>query len=106
MSDVIRDFKKFTFKRIHQAIKDDPSESRRAWLLKVLSYEGKVWFWEEGYHGEEIHTQEFCDTKANYIHLKNPLKNLPFGPTLRYSKFQKPHLQPLSYVFEILKALI
>ncbi len=29
--------------------------------------------WEEGYHGEEIITQEFYKTKVNYIH-QNPVR--------------------------------
>ena len=40
------------------------------WLLKKDDH---VWFWEEGYHGEEITTKAFFDTKANYIHL-NPVR--------------------------------
>ena len=73
LSDIIRDFKKYTSKRIYKAIKESMQESRRAWLLKVLSYEGKIWFWEEGYHGEEIYSMEFFETKLNYIHL-NPVR--------------------------------
>jgi putative transposase len=33
----------------------------------------KIWFWEEGYHGEEIWTKEFFETKLNYIH-DNPVR--------------------------------
>ena len=38
-----------------------------------MSYEDKIWFWEEGYHGEEIYSQEFFDIKMNYIH-QNPVR--------------------------------
>jgi REP element-mobilizing transposase RayT len=72
LSDIIRDFKKHTSKAIYRAINDNIHESRRNWLLKVLSFEEKIWFWEEGYHGEEIISQEFFDSKLNYIHL-NPV---------------------------------
>lgn len=73
LSDIIRDFKKFTSKAIYKAIETNPQESRKDWLLQVLSYEEKIWFWEEGYHGEEIYSQEFFDTKMNYIH-QNPVR--------------------------------
>ena len=40
------------------------------WLLKK---EDHIWFWEEGYHGEEIRSREFFNSKVNYIHL-NPVR--------------------------------
>jgi len=73
LSDVIRDLKKFTSKRIYRAIAENPSESRKEWLLKVLSHNGSIWFWEEGYHGEEIFDMAFYDSKVNYIH-QNPVR--------------------------------
>lgn len=73
LSDIIRDFKKFTSKSIYKAIEENPKESRKKWLLKVLKYDDKIWFWEEGYHGEEIFTKEFFDVKLNYIHM-NPVR--------------------------------
>lgn len=73
LSDIIRDFKKFTSKAIFKAIEENPHESRKSWLLKVLNFEGRTWFWNEGYHGEEIYSQDFFDTKLDYIH-KNPVK--------------------------------
>jgi putative transposase len=73
LSDVIRDLKKFTAKAIYKAIESNPKESRRGWLLRVLSHNGKIWLWEEGYHGEEITSQNFFDTKLRYLH-QNPVK--------------------------------
>ena len=73
LSDIIRDFKKHTSKSIYNAIKENIQESRKNWLLKVLSHDGKIWFWEEGYHGEEIISMEFFESKLNYIHL-NPVR--------------------------------
>jgi putative transposase len=40
------------------------------WLLKKDDH---IWFWEEGYHGEEIFTEGFFNSKLNYIHL-NPVR--------------------------------
>ncbi|NBW37996.1 MAG: transposase [Cytophagia bacterium] len=73
LSDIIRDFKKFTSSRIVEAIKDNPKESRKGWLLWLLKKEDKVIFWQEGYHGEEIITQAFFDSKLTYIHM-NPVR--------------------------------
>jgi putative transposase len=72
LSDVIRDFKKHTSKKIFEAITNNESESRKRWLRWLLSKEGHIWFWEEGYHGVEITSKDFCDSKVNYIHM-NPV---------------------------------
>ena len=73
LSDIIRDFKKFTSKAIYRAIEQNARESRKEWLLKVLKYNGKIWFWKEGYHGEEILNRNFYESKVNYIHM-NPVR--------------------------------
>jgi len=73
LSDIIRDLKKFTAKRIIEAIQNNESESRKKWLLWLSRKEGHICFWEEGYHGEEIITKKFLDSKINYIHL-NPFR--------------------------------
>lgn len=73
LSDIIRDFKKFTSKEIVKSIHQNPKESRKEWLSFLLSKEEKIWFWEESYHGEEIFTKDFFDTKLNYTHL-NPVR--------------------------------
>lgn len=73
LQDVIRDFKKHTAKKILQAIEVSEKESRKRWLLWLLKKEEQIWFWESGYHGEEITTKEFFDSKVNYIH-KNPVR--------------------------------
>ncbi|HSI75294.1 MAG TPA: transposase [Lunatimonas sp.] len=73
LSNIIRDFKKFTAKAIVKAIETNPVESRKHWILWLLKKDGHIWFWEEGYHGEEIYTKPFLETKINYIH-QNPVK--------------------------------
>ncbi|MDX2190307.1 MAG: transposase [Bacteroidota bacterium] len=73
LSDTIRDFKKFTASKIVKAIAENEKESRKNWLLWLLKKDGHVWFWAEGYHGEEIFTKDFFDTKRNYIH-QNPVR--------------------------------
>lgn len=73
LSDIIRDLKKFTSRKIFEAIKENNFESRKKWLLWLLQKDGKIWFWEEGYHAELIYSEKFYDTKVNYIH-SNPVK--------------------------------
>ena len=73
LSDIIRDFKKHTSKKIIEAIELNQKESRQKWLLWLLKKDGHIWFWQEGYHGEEIQTEEFLKSKIEYIHL-NPVR--------------------------------
>ena len=73
LSDIIRDFKKYTAAKIIEAIKNNPQESRKRWLLWLLANEEKIVFWQEGYHGEEIISKNFLESKVNYIH-NNPVR--------------------------------
>ena len=79
LSDVIRDFKKFTSKKIIQIIKEEP-ESRREWMLAYfekacehLKREQQYKVWQNGYHAEHIYSNSFIKQKINYIH-DNPVK--------------------------------
>jgi len=73
LSDIIRDFKKFTAKEIVKSILQNLKESRREWLSFLLTKDDKIWFWEESYNGEKIFTKYFFDTKLKYINL-NPVR--------------------------------
>ena len=73
LSDIIRDFKKFTSSKLVEAIETNQKESRRNWLLWLLKKDDKIWFGEEGYHGVEITSLDFFETKLDYIHL-NPVR--------------------------------
>ena len=79
MSDILRDFKKFTSKALIQVIQETP-ESRRDWMLNLFWYAGKnnnkIRFykvWQDGNDAKEIHTTSFLDEKINYIHY-NPVR--------------------------------
>lgn len=78
LSDTIRDFKKFTAKRILKQIQEEP-ESRREWMLNLFGYAGKqskghttYKFWQAGSHAIEVCSPEFTWDKVNYIH-NNPV---------------------------------
>ena len=76
----MRDFKKFTSKKIIQTIIDEP-ESRREWMLDYfqkscehLKREQQHKVWQDGYHAEIVETNWFIKQKVNYIH-NNPVKD-------------------------------
>jgi REP element-mobilizing transposase RayT len=80
LSDVMRDFKKHTSKKIIKTIIDEP-ESRREWLLAYfqqvcehLKRGQKYKVWQDGYHAEIVETNWFTKQKVNYIH-NNPVKD-------------------------------
>lgn len=81
LSEILRDFKKFTSKAIIEQIVNEP-ESRRDWMLVYFRKEGKdrkgitnYKFWQDGSHPEEISSNKFFDEKLDYIH-NNPVKEL------------------------------
>ncbi|MEN9337402.1 MAG: hypothetical protein RLZZ500_2389, partial [Bacteroidota bacterium] len=79
LSDLIRDFKKFTAKTILEKIQSEP-ESRREWMLERFklaieshSRNKKFQFWQLGNHAEEIYSEKFMWSKIDYIHF-NPVR--------------------------------
>jgi REP element-mobilizing transposase RayT len=81
LSDILRDFKKFTSKAIvRQVLNED--ESRRDWMLGYFSKAGEnlkgitnYKFWQDGNHAEVISSNRFFDEKLEYIH-NNPVEEL------------------------------
>lgn len=79
LSDLIRDFKKFTARTILNEIQTSP-ESRREWMLERFkkatethSRNKNYQFWQYGNHAEEVFTLKFLWSKIDYIHL-NPVR--------------------------------
>ena len=80
ISDVLRDFKKFTNKRIITAIQENPQESRKEWILDRCWFRGandlkikNFKFWQDGCYIETICKYDFYRQKLDYIHL-NPVR--------------------------------
>jgi REP element-mobilizing transposase RayT len=80
LSDVMRDFKKFTSKKIIQTILEE-HESRREWMLDFfqkscdhLKKNQQYKVWQNGYHAEHIFSNKFIKQKLDYIHF-NPVKD-------------------------------
>lgn len=78
LADVMRDFKKFTSKKIIASIIEEP-ESRKEWLLQFfhdacghLKRPQQYKVWQDGYHAEIVQSNWFIKQKAEYIH-NNPV---------------------------------
>ena len=79
LSDILRDFKKFTSKEVVDTIRKI-QESRQDWLLNLFWYAGKndkkikyYKVWQSGDEAKEIDTNVFLDQKMEYIH-NNPVR--------------------------------
>ena len=80
LSNIVRDFKKFTSKRIIEKIINEP-ESCREWMLDYFSKacshlkrDQQYKVWQNGYHAEICYSSKFIKQKLNYIH-NNPVQD-------------------------------
>jgi putative transposase len=80
LSDIVRDFKKFTARRVFEAIATNPQESRRQWLEWCLRKQGEfnpkntfIQLWQNHSHGVELRSEAMTRQKLNYIH-QNPVR--------------------------------
>jgi len=80
LSDILRDFKKYTARTILGKIQTE-NESRKEWMLerfkeatKTHSRNINYQFWRYGNHPEEVYSEKFLWCKLDYIHM-NPVKN-------------------------------
>ncbi|MGI4729399.1 MAG: transposase [Janthinobacterium lividum] len=78
LTDIMRDFKKFTSKKVVATIQEI-SESRKEWLLDKFAFAGKVnpknkdyKFWQDGLHAIELESNLFIEQKLDYLH-NNPV---------------------------------
>jgi putative transposase len=81
LSDILRDFKKFTSKALVKQIEAEP-ESRREWMLALFSKAGEPLkrikdykFWQDGNQAKEIYGHQFLCEKLEYIH-NNPVEEM------------------------------
>lgn len=79
LSDIIRDFKKYTSKRILYQI-ENGQESRREWLLRKFEFAGRrikrnqqYKLWKDDNHAVLLDNNDMIDQRINYIH-NNPVK--------------------------------
>jgi REP element-mobilizing transposase RayT len=79
LSDILRDFKKFTSKQVLAAIRAHKGESRRDWMLRIFQQAGEVnsrnkcfQFWQQDNGPKECFSLAFTAQKIDYIH-NNPV---------------------------------
>ncbi len=80
-SDLIRDFKGFTSRKMIKSIQENPQESRKEWLLWMFQQAGKrnsnvqeFQFWQQNNQPIEIWSLNVFEQKLNYVH-ENPVKS-------------------------------
>nr|WP_319397827.1 transposase [uncultured Carboxylicivirga sp.] len=98
LSDLIRDFKQFTAKKLLKLI-EEGKESRREWMLYRFQYAGKYdnrirkyRFWQDKSHPVLMDSNTKLNQRLNYIH-NNPVKagwvlnpeDYPYSSAVNYS---------------------
>jgi REP element-mobilizing transposase RayT len=80
LSDILRDFKKYTSKKITDAI-EESSESRKNWMLRLFMHaakrqnkKGDYQVWTHENHAIQLYSNNVIQEKVDYIHL-NPVRN-------------------------------
>lgn len=107
MSDILRDFKKFTAKAIIQQIKDG-HESRREWMLQQFSdacshlKRGQHYkVWQDSNQAKVIYTSNFFYEKLTYIH-NNPVVEMLVGKPEEYMFSSARNYAGLDFLLEII----
>ncbi len=79
-SEVLRDFKSHTSKKIIGMIEESETASRKEWLLYMFEFFGKKQihnkkhpFWQQNNHAFDLFSNKFNDQKVNYRH-NNPVE--------------------------------
>jgi REP element-mobilizing transposase RayT len=80
LSELIRDLKKYTSKKILNAIDSNKKESRSEWLGLIFKYHAKYnrrtdrkQFWTHENHAVELDSNHLINSRINYIH-ENPVR--------------------------------
>ncbi len=80
LSDLLRDFKKYTSSKIVEAIEQNDRESRKGWMLWIFRSAGKHnnrnevhQFWQQSNHPIECSDANFLDSRMKYLH-ENPVR--------------------------------
>lgn len=80
MEDIMRDMKRHTSKTLLDAIKNNPTENRREWMMWMFERAGKrnpnnehYQFWQQNNKPIELSNPEMTRQKLNYLH-ENPVE--------------------------------
>ena len=81
LSEILRDFKKFTSVTIIKAIERNSKESRKDWMIKIFKKVGtknsknvNFQFWRQENQPKELYSEKFIQEKLDYLH-NNPVES-------------------------------
>jgi REP element-mobilizing transposase RayT len=80
LPEILRDFKKFTSKKIFKSICENHRESRRKWLIRNFSTENGIRFWRGDNRPIEVWSNAVIAQKLSYIHNNLLQEGLVFRP--------------------------
>ncbi len=99
LSDVLRDMKSFTAKKLLHTIEHNPQESRKEWMLDLFrkhasasAQNSELMFWQKTNHPELIISPSFYEQKATYIR-NNPVA-MGLVTEAEHYAWSSAHLQP------------
>ena len=79
LSDILRDMKKFSSKKLLKTIEENAQESRKRWMLWLFRSNGernsnndKYQFWQQDNHPVCLDNNAMIDQRLNYLH-NNPV---------------------------------
>ena len=80
LAQIMQDMKGYTSKELRKVIETNRSESRREWMLEIMTSAGKknsnnvaFQLWQQDNHPIELKTPKMAWQKLNYIH-DNPVE--------------------------------
>ena len=80
LSDIIRDFKKFTSRTILNKIRDNSQESRREWILKEFRTDKGYSLWQTESRPIKLWDNKVIEQKIDYIHYNPVEEGFVFNP--------------------------
>lgn len=80
LPEILRDFKKFTSKKIFKTICENNRESRRDWLINQFITEKGIRFWRGDNRPVEVWSNAVIAQKLSYIHNNPVQEGLVFRP--------------------------
>ena len=74
---VMRDFKRFTSRAIHDRLKQDGRITSLGWLetatQRARRQHGELGLWQDGFHPQALFSRDVFEQKLNYLH-ENPVR--------------------------------
>lgn len=84
MHDVMRDFKRFTSRQIHDRMKEDGRATMLQWLeyatQRARRSRDELGLWQDGFHPQAIWSSEVFQQKLDYLHANPCRKGLVQRP--------------------------